>query len=159
MRPREDHRQTAADFSSQSQHRKPDAAILEHERKRKVEVKCYELQLQLEDLEDLPEGEVEKQVDALRAKLLAQSAPAPSGRDASMKLGATHEVAAAKQAENASMMKALGINPLTYKEGFAFDREAQAELAEREKAEREQKKIEYLQKKAEDEAKRAAIQK
>ena len=30
-------------------HREPDAEILEHERKRKVEVKCLELQLQLED--------------------------------------------------------------------------------------------------------------
>lgn len=30
-------------------HREPDAAILEHERKRKVEVKCYELQLELEE--------------------------------------------------------------------------------------------------------------
>lgn len=30
-------------------HREPDEAILEHERKRKVEVKCLELQLKLED--------------------------------------------------------------------------------------------------------------
>lgn len=32
-------------------HREPDAEILEHERKRKVEVKCLELRLQLEDKE------------------------------------------------------------------------------------------------------------
>ena len=30
-------------------HREPDEAILEHERKRGVEVKCLELQLELED--------------------------------------------------------------------------------------------------------------
>ena len=30
-------------------HREPDAEILEQERKRKVEVKCLELQLKLED--------------------------------------------------------------------------------------------------------------
>ena len=30
-------------------HREPDKEILEHERKRKVEVKCLELQLELED--------------------------------------------------------------------------------------------------------------
>jgi serine/arginine repetitive matrix protein 2 len=30
-------------------HREPDQAILEHERKRQVEVKCLELQLELED--------------------------------------------------------------------------------------------------------------
>ena len=32
-------------------HREPDAEILEHERKRKVEVKCLELQLELEEKE------------------------------------------------------------------------------------------------------------
>jgi serine/arginine repetitive matrix protein 2 len=32
-------------------HREPDGAILEHERKRKVEVKCLELQLELEEKE------------------------------------------------------------------------------------------------------------
>lgn len=32
-------------------HREPDAEILEHERKRKVEVKCLELRLELEDNE------------------------------------------------------------------------------------------------------------
>jgi cwf21 domain len=32
-------------------HREPDQEILEHERKRKVEVACYELQVKLEDEE------------------------------------------------------------------------------------------------------------
>ena len=32
-------------------HREPDQAILEHERLRKVEVKCLELRLELEDKE------------------------------------------------------------------------------------------------------------
>ena len=32
-------------------HREPDQTILEHEKKRKVEVKCLELQLELEDKE------------------------------------------------------------------------------------------------------------
>ena len=32
-------------------HREPDKEILEHERKRKVEVKCLELQLELEEKE------------------------------------------------------------------------------------------------------------
>lgn len=56
-------------------HRQPDAGILEHERKRGVEVKCLELQMQLEDLE-LPEEEIENQVGALREKLTAMAAPA-----------------------------------------------------------------------------------
>ncbi|KAH9938458.1 uncharacterized protein B0H18DRAFT_15978 [Fomitopsis serialis] len=46
--------QTAADRASAwdiapPKHREPDAAILEHEKKRKVEVKCLELQLELEE--------------------------------------------------------------------------------------------------------------
>lgn len=39
------------DQSKPPQHREPDLAILEHERKRLVEVKCFELQVQLEDAE------------------------------------------------------------------------------------------------------------
>ena len=46
--------ETAADRASAwdaapPKHREPDEGILEHERKRKVEVKCLELQLELED--------------------------------------------------------------------------------------------------------------
>lgn len=37
--------------SAPPKHREPDKEILEHERKRKVEVKCLELQLELEDKE------------------------------------------------------------------------------------------------------------
>jgi hypothetical protein len=44
---------TAADRanmdSAPMKHREPDKEILEHERKRKIEVACYELQVQLED--------------------------------------------------------------------------------------------------------------
>jgi serine/arginine repetitive matrix protein 2 len=41
-------RQSAWD-SAPPKHREPDQGILEHERKRQVEVKCLELQLKLED--------------------------------------------------------------------------------------------------------------
>ena len=52
-------RDTAADRAgawdvAPPKHREPDEAILEHERKRKVEVKCLELQLELEDKEYVP---------------------------------------------------------------------------------------------------------
>jgi serine/arginine repetitive matrix protein 2 len=43
-------RQAAWD-TAPPKHREPDQAILEHERKRKVEVKCLELQLELEEKE------------------------------------------------------------------------------------------------------------
>ena len=35
--------------SGPMKHREPDKEILEHERKRKIEVACYELRIQLED--------------------------------------------------------------------------------------------------------------
>lgn len=41
-------RQSAWD-TAPPKHREPDQAILDHERKRKVEVKCLELQLELEE--------------------------------------------------------------------------------------------------------------
>jgi serine/arginine repetitive matrix protein 2 len=41
-------RQSAWD-AAPPKHREPDQAILEHEKKRKVEVKCLELQLTLEE--------------------------------------------------------------------------------------------------------------
>lgn len=37
--------------SGPPKHREPDEGILEHERLRKVEIKCLELQLELEDKE------------------------------------------------------------------------------------------------------------
>ncbi|RPD61854.1 cwf21-domain-containing protein, partial [Lentinus tigrinus ALCF2SS1-7] len=52
-------------------HREPDAEILEHERKRTVEVKCLELQLKLED-EGIDEDKIEEQINELREKLLAE---------------------------------------------------------------------------------------
>ena len=61
------------------QHREPDAGILEHERKREVEVKCAELRVQLEDLE-IGEEELERQVGALRTKLLGMMRPLQRGK-------------------------------------------------------------------------------
>jgi len=40
-------------------HREPDQDILEHEKKRRVEIKCLELQLELED-KGVDEADVEK---------------------------------------------------------------------------------------------------
>ncbi|KAF9008733.1 cwf21 domain-containing protein, partial [Cyathus striatus] len=120
-------------------HREPDEAILEHERKRKVEIKCLELQLELED-KGIDEDEIETQVSALREKLLANlAAIAPPKKPTD-----THGMAAAKKAELDKMARALGTRN-NYQEGEAFDREKQEEnklkrLAERE--ERERKKEE-----------------
>ncbi|KXN87909.1 Acetylornithine aminotransferase, mitochondrial [Leucoagaricus sp. SymC.cos] len=113
-------------------HREPDEAILEHERKRKVEVKCLELQLELEE-KGLDEADIEEQVSALRTKLLA-ALPQPSTK----KPTDTHAMAAAKKIELSKMARALGTRA-DYQEGEAFDREKQEELRLKRAAEREER--------------------
>ncbi|KAL1723656.1 cwf21 domain-containing protein [Schizophyllum commune] len=105
-------------------HREPDQGILDHERKRQVEVKCLELQLKLED-EEVPEDDIEAQVSALRERLLADlAALAPNAK--SLKPSDTHAIAAAKKSELDRMARALGTRS-DYVEGAAFDREKQEE--------------------------------
>ncbi|KIK08544.1 hypothetical protein K443DRAFT_119154 [Laccaria amethystina LaAM-08-1] len=120
-------------------HREPDQGILEHERKRNVELKCLELQLKLED-DEVDEDDIQAQVAALRAKLLenlAAQAPAAKG----FKLSDTHGMALAKKAELSKMARAFGTRS-DYQEGESFDREKQEEnkikrVAEREERERQ----------------------
>lgn len=127
--------------------RAPDQGILDHERKRRVEIKCLELQLQLED-DGVEEGEVEAQVSALRASLLAQSASAHGAeRDVhSIKPHERHEVAQAKERANERLRSAMGISK-DHVEGLAFDRDAQARLKierqeERARQQEERRKVE-----------------
>ncbi|KAJ7283926.1 cwf21 domain-containing protein, partial [Mycena rebaudengoi] len=117
-------------------HREPDEGILEHERKRKVEVKCLELQLQLED-DGVDEDKIEEQVSALREKLLANlAAMGPAG--GRLKTSDTHAIAAAKKSELSRMANAFGTRA-NYVEGDAFNREKQDELRAVKHAEREER--------------------
>lgn len=80
--------------------RAPDRSILEHDRKREVEVRCLELQDKLED-EGVDEDEITEQVEALRRKLTAEL---EAGKDVGgrgqnargLKSHQVHELAAAK---------------------------------------------------------------
>ncbi|KAG1753777.1 pyridoxal phosphate-dependent transferase [Suillus paluster] len=117
-------------------HREPDEAILEHERKRKVEIKCLELQLQLED-DGLDEATITTRVEELRTTLnkdLASLAPSVK----KLKPSDTHGIAAAKKAELDKMARALGTRS-NYTEGEAFDREKQEENKMRRMVEREER--------------------
>lgn len=108
----------------------PDAGILDHERKRKVEIKCLELRDELEDkgcvaADSVPEDAVEERVSALRKSLLEHAAPVPSHKEAKSLLPSqTHAIGAAKEAESRKMQRALGVSS-TYVEGEAFDRDLQ----------------------------------
>lgn len=101
----------------------------------------------------LDEADIDKNVDELRQKLLANLASTPGSQ--SLKPTDTHGMAAAKKIEVARMARALGTRH-DYQEGEAFDREKQElnklkRISERE--EREKKRAEDKVRMAEQKAK------
>lgn len=100
----------------------PNKAILEHERKREVEVKLMELRLELES-RGYTEEEIETRIEKLRAHLMKQmlhntssdtvtaAAASSAGKEKD-----THTTAAAKKRETSQWANALGIQQ-DFKEG------------------------------------------
>ncbi|BGP31925.1 RNA-splicing factor [Rhodotorula toruloides] len=134
LRPRQQPREAAHDFKDSFAHRPPDQGILDHERKRRVEAQCFELQVSLED-DGIEADEIERQVSTLREKLLAQSER--QQQQGPIKQHERHQLAAAKEQADARMRAALGIKA-DHQEGAAFDRELQEQLKKQRIAEREQ---------------------
>ncbi|KAI9631797.1 uncharacterized protein MKK02DRAFT_41425 [Dioszegia hungarica] len=125
-------------------HRQPDAGILEHEKKRRVEVKCFELREELEE-KGLDDDAIEEAVSTLRTTLSAQSHLLGTPRQ---RMTDSHSIAAAKQVEMSRLGRALGVSA-NHVEGKAFQRETEEERANR-MAEREIK----VQERAEREVRR-----
>lgn len=134
---------------------KPDAEILEHDRKRKLEVKVMELQVDMED-RGYAEHEIEEKVVELRSKLTKEYEEAKArGLTKKTLMDSTstdsHVMAAGKEVENERARKALRLGR-DYIPGKAFDKEYQEERKMRRKQEREDKEKEYQRrKKKEDE--------
>ncbi|KAL0931037.1 pre-mRNA-splicing factor CWC21 [Colletotrichum truncatum] len=107
--------------------RQPDKEILEHDRKREVEVKVLDLRDTLED-EGLEEEEVEQRCDELRKKLLAEleskkntrGGPGPVRKH--FKSHQVHEMADAKIKESERLRSALRISK-DYEEGSHWRRQ------------------------------------
>ncbi|KAI9656369.1 MAG: RNA-splicing factor [Alyxoria varia] len=104
--------------------RQPDQEILEHERKREVEVKVMELRDRLEE-EGLEEDEVDEKCEELREKLnkerlqehgQGQQRGAGGKGKKDLKAHRTHELAEAKIQETDRLRRALGISE-DYEEG------------------------------------------
>ncbi|KAI0023165.1 Pre-mRNA-splicing factor CWC21 [Xylariomycetidae sp. FL0641] len=129
--------------------RQPDQKILEHARKREVEVEVFELRDRLED-EGVDEESIDEQCAALRSKLLAeqqqqqqQSSRRGNGRDEALRRGKNlkahqvHELAAAKIAESERLRNALKISR-DYEEGGHWRRQEDRmrKAVERDEAER-----------------------
>jgi len=145
------------DFATHKQ-REPDAAILEHERKRKIEVKVFELRDHLEE-EGVDEDEIDERTEALRNKLMAeeeQRARGVGGRE-QLKGHQSHEIARAKIEESERVRRAFGIGK-DYEEGSHWKKqdekrkrlEEKAMLEERERLEAEERREQDVQRRDDD---------
>ena len=130
--------QKAAEKKGAPKQRKPDAGILEHERKRKVEVRLAEFEDAMEE-QGYTEDEIKREVAAMRKKLLTEEVKAKETRDSRVRETETHKIAEQKGKEMKQIANALGIDS-DYAAGSSFNAELQAERREREKIEREQLK-------------------
>ncbi|KHO00734.1 pre-mRNA splicing factor CWC21 [Metarhizium album ARSEF 1941] len=103
--------------------RQPDKGILEHDRKRQIEVKVFDLRDRLED-EEIDEEVIDKRCDELREKLVAEmeSGKRGSGPRREFKAHQVHEMADAKIKESERLRKALKISS-DYEEGSHWKRQ------------------------------------
>jgi serine/arginine repetitive matrix protein 2 len=136
--------------------RQANEEILEHQRKRKIEVKIAELRDAMED-RGYSEIEIEEKCAEVRTALSSKASSAVNGTD-------SHASAKLKESENDRMKGALGIRS-DFVEGEAFDQDLQEQrkkerLDEREAKQRQKEKEEREwqkeQKRREKEAKRQA---
>ena len=124
------------------QPKQPDQDIIEHNRKRDVEVKVLRLRETLED-KGVDEAEIEAKTTEMRKNLLKQL-PAPAAKrskgaqEEAESRGSmeTHARAAAKESETKALKSALGIAP-GYVAGSAFDRELQQKKRDERQEQRE----------------------
>ncbi|KAK0550783.1 RNA-splicing factor [Tilletia horrida] len=144
---------------SDSSLRKPDKGILDHDKKRKVEVRCMELRDELEE-KGIPEDEIEDRVSQLRDEL-SEALNNPSSAFGSSSHAETralrpsdvHALQAAKALESERWKSALGVNA-NYEEGQGFSAEYREAQREQRKAERQRAKEERDQRREEYERRR-----
>ncbi|KKY25463.1 putative pre-mrna-splicing factor cwc21 [Phaeomoniella chlamydospora] len=94
------------------QHRQPDKQILDHDRKREIEVKVFNLRDELEEEGKLDEDEIEEKCDGLRTQLLEEfeQGKTTSGKGAKgLKKYQVHELAEAKEKELDKFRRAVGV--------------------------------------------------
>ncbi|KAI1051457.1 hypothetical protein LB506_003274 [Fusarium annulatum] len=102
--------------------RQPDKGILEHDRKREVEVKVFDLRDKLEE-EEVDEDEIDRRCDELRQKLLTEmNSGRRGGQRKTFKQHQVHEMADAKIKESERLRKALKISA-DYEEGGHWKRQ------------------------------------
>ncbi|KAF1990100.1 hypothetical protein K402DRAFT_371074 [Aulographum hederae CBS 113979] len=121
--------------------RQPDAAILEHERRKRLENEVFVLRDRLEE-EGVDEEEIEIQCDALRSKLEkehAENSAAGKPDVKGLKQYQTHDLAKAKIEETERLRRALGIRE-DYEEGSHWRRQEEKVREREERRERDEGK-------------------
>ncbi|XP_071849282.1 uncharacterized protein [Apostichopus japonicus] len=110
--------------------RPPNQEILAHERKRQVEIKCFEMQEHLEE-QGHTEEEITRKVSAFRKMLMDKEGVTDTDDDSTTKskVSETHQLAAAKEKQNQKLREAFGISD-TYVDGSSFDPDRKAKEAE-----------------------------
>lgn len=115
--------------------RKPDEAILEHNRKRDIEAKLMQLEDDLEE-QGVPESEIAERLRTKRAEL---ERDAERAKTKATRKDDTHAVAQRKQEKMEDLRKAFGLSAAkASREGDAFDRELQQQLREKRRVEHEE---------------------
>ncbi|TKA73284.1 Pre-mRNA-splicing factor cwc-21 [Friedmanniomyces simplex] len=116
LKPRDNLQPYPKDFDSfKHRQRQPDKDILEHDRKREIEVKVFELRDRLED-EGVDEDAIDDQCDTLRKQLESKQASHGGPNARNLKSHQVHELAKAKIEESEKLRRALGIRE-DYEEG------------------------------------------
>jgi len=130
----------------QSLNKQPNQEILDHERKRKVELKCMEMQELMEE-QGYSEKDVADKVNMFRKMLMAKEGVSDSSVDKDEHgrpiARATHQIAQANQEKNTKLKEAFGLTD--YVEGSAFDPERKAKEEAAKAAALAQKKYTMVQ--------------
>ncbi|ELT98755.1 hypothetical protein CAPTEDRAFT_176903 [Capitella teleta] len=127
--------------------RPPNEEILAHERKRKVELKCMEMQELMED-QGYTDEEIDRKVSTFRKMLMEKEGVSEKlvDRDSSGRpiVKNSHQVAEASQAKNDALRAALGISEY-FVEGSSFDPNRKAKEESARALEMAQKKYAILE--------------
>jgi len=119
--------------------REPNVEILDHQRKRQIELKCAEYE-ELLQAQELSPGSVERRVDTYRQKL-ADKLPRVDRDEQGRPLAAgSHQMAEAQQEKNARLKDAFGISE-HFVEGSSFDPNRRAKEEEARKEKEAQQKV------------------
>uniref|UniRef100_A0A672UUY4 CWF21 domain-containing protein n=1 Tax=Strigops habroptila TaxID=2489341 RepID=A0A672UUY4_STRHB len=98
--------------------KRPNPDILDHQRKRKVELKCLELSELMEE-QGYAEGEIQEKVATFRMMLLEKDV-ALGEPEQKPTVTETHQLAEANEKKNERLRAAFGISD-TYVDGSSFD--------------------------------------